>query len=186
MDRSFEFVFEPRVAAQAAAHVVKKNGGEIDVFHLVKALYLAERESLKERNRPIFGDRYASLEHGPVVSGILDLARGRDVAGAEYWKPHLERDGNAVRVASDPGDDDLNGADIAFLDKAYEMVKGRDFRELREWCHTLPEWSDPGRSMRPIPVVALLEKLGKDPRSINALEIATAKWRELDALFSSE
>jgi len=37
---------------------------------LLKLLYLADRDALKEIERPITGDRYFSLKNGPVLSRV--------------------------------------------------------------------------------------------------------------------
>jgi uncharacterized phage-associated protein len=48
---------------------------EIDVLHLIKILYFADKECLKEYNFTITGDSFASLPYGPVVSKTYDILK---------------------------------------------------------------------------------------------------------------
>jgi hypothetical protein len=42
-----KFTFKPRKAAQAAALLLKMNGGDMDQYLFIKMLYLADRQALE-------------------------------------------------------------------------------------------------------------------------------------------
>ncbi|MFN7952153.1 MAG: Panacea domain-containing protein [bacterium] len=72
---------EKKRAAQAAAHVLQRHGGRFNYMHLIKELYLADRQSLIDRGVLITGDAMFAMRHGPVLSNILDAGYGRMVIG---------------------------------------------------------------------------------------------------------
>ena len=53
------WVFSPKKAAQATAVILKAApGGRMDYRKLMALLYIADRESIGETDRPITGDTY--------------------------------------------------------------------------------------------------------------------------------
>ncbi len=46
-------------------------------MRLLKLLYMADRESLRETGRPITGGPVAAMERGPVLEEVYDLIRGQ-------------------------------------------------------------------------------------------------------------
>ncbi len=66
--------FNERKATQAAAHLLKLRGGEMSFMKLINLLYLADRSALLQWVRPITTDSYVSMDRGPVLSRVLDLA----------------------------------------------------------------------------------------------------------------
>jgi len=53
---------------------------------LIKLMYLADREALLRWGRPISTDRYVSMDKGPVLSRVLDLATdGDDPSRPAIW-----------------------------------------------------------------------------------------------------
>ena len=66
--------FNEKKATQAAAHLLKLRGGKMSYMKLIKLLYLADREAILAWGRPITTDGYASMDRGPVLSRVLDLA----------------------------------------------------------------------------------------------------------------
>jgi uncharacterized phage-associated protein len=89
MAQRIRFKFDERKAADAAAFLLQLHGGTMNHMRLIKLLYAAERESLKRFNRPIVGDRYVSMDHGPVVSGVYDLIKEHNEPPA--WAVLIER-----------------------------------------------------------------------------------------------
>lgn len=55
---------------------------------LMKLLFLAEAQSLKELNRPLFGDALFSYKNGPVLGALRKVAPIVNV-GLAPWKPNL-------------------------------------------------------------------------------------------------
>ena len=68
-------MFNEQRVAQMAAYLLGRARGHTKYLKLMKLLYLADRESMKRHGHPISGDRYVSMEHGPVLSHTLNLPR---------------------------------------------------------------------------------------------------------------
>ena len=52
-------------------------------------LYVADREALLTWNRPITGDKFVSMDNGPVVSLIYDLIKHN--GPAKTWRATTSR-----------------------------------------------------------------------------------------------
>ena len=85
------FKFSEIKATQAAAFLLKANGGKMNYMKLIKLLYLADREALSRWERPITGDSYVSMDNGPVLSKVLDkINSGKNPAGEKsYWHDYI-------------------------------------------------------------------------------------------------
>jgi uncharacterized phage-associated protein len=68
------FRFNIEKTIQAIAAFLHFHGSkEMSYLRMLKLLYLADRESLKETGRTITGDRVVAMEHGPVPSCAYHL-----------------------------------------------------------------------------------------------------------------
>lgn len=65
-------------------------GGQMEYIHLIKLLYLADRQALEEWSRPITTDRYVSMKDGIMLSRILDHIKLND---SELWTNHIQKMG---------------------------------------------------------------------------------------------
>ena len=89
-----KFPFDKLRATAAAAVVVKKEGGCTSYLRLIKLLYLADRKSIDQASHPIVGGNYVSMDHGPVISEVLNLVNGSD----EIWSSVLRKCGYDVEL----------------------------------------------------------------------------------------
>lgn len=162
--------FQERRATQVAARLLTKEGGAIDILKLVKLVYLVDRESLIQFGRPVTFDRFYSMPHGPVVSSTLDCINATDEVDAPYWLRHIsQRDGNAVRLVTDPGTDELSPATESLIEEVYAGWGRYSGWQLRNKTHELPEWRDPGESKRtPLKYRDVLEAAGWPKEDIEA------------------
>ena len=105
--------FNERKATQAAARLLKLRGAQMSYMKLIKLLYLADRTALLRWGRPITTDSYVSVERGPVLSRVLDLATDEEVPGQHsVWAEHItEPEHYSVRLRKDPGADELSAAE---------------------------------------------------------------------------
>ena len=110
----------------------------IDFFHISKVLYYADKAHLLRYGRPVTGDVYIAMAHGPVPSGVYDLLK-RDPflpdellteldAALEIEPPHVR----ARRAASEEA---LSGSDIEMLEQAWTRYAGLPFGELSRLSH---------------------------------------------------
>jgi uncharacterized phage-associated protein len=68
----FRFNIEKTIQA-IAAFLYFHQSDEMSYLRMLKLLYLADRESLKETGRSIASDRVVAMEHGPVLSSVYEL-----------------------------------------------------------------------------------------------------------------
>lgn len=73
MSQRIRFAFEPVKAAQVLAYLADKGVSDLTKLKAAKLLYFADKIHLLTYGRPILGDRYVSMEHGPVPSETLNL-----------------------------------------------------------------------------------------------------------------
>lgn len=107
---------------------------------LLKLLYLAERESIRETAQPITGDHVYALKNGPVLSRTYDCIKGDDPAAAT-WSQAIRRSGDwDVELSAAPSMTRLSEFEVQLLRRVAEKFRGFDVWELVEHTHTLPEW----------------------------------------------
>ena len=185
MDLGIELRFREEKATQAAARLLLKAGGHMTHLLLLKLLYLADREGLRRYGRPVVGDQYFSMDHGPILSRVFDLVKDTKRGKASYWSQHIGcARGVYVVLVGDPGQGELSRADIELLDAAFETYGGIDQWMLVDLLHQiLPEWRDPQGSSLPIPVEDILRALGKPEDQILAIQEQTREEEVFAELF---
>lgn len=182
------FAFDIDKATAATGYLLKKSGGSHTVLFLVKMLYAANRMAIVANGRSITGDRFVSMDNGPVVSQTYGLMNGdANPSAVARWNEFIsEREGNTIRLKRDPGVDALSKAEIAFLDEARELVQQAPPGRLAEWSHKkFPEWKDPSGSSFPIDPADILKIEKFTPDQIAAIEDDIAAVDALDRLLAS-
>lgn len=178
------FHFDERKAAQAAAWLLRRHGRPLEYIKLIAFLYLADRRAMIETGCPVTGDRFASLDHGPVLCRIYDLikagARGPHSAWSEYVGPPSD-DRVACAGKSDIGA--LSEYDTDLLDDIYAEFSGLHWTALCRRTRELPEWNDPAGSSEPIDPASILRAEGLDERYINDIAIQAEAVRSFLATF---
>jgi uncharacterized phage-associated protein len=164
------FDFDEVKTAQASAYLLKLNGGAMNAMKLIKLLYLCDREALRRWDRPITGDAYYSLEHGPIVSKTYNIIKGE--RESEAWEALIsQRENYSVHLLRDGDLQELSRRELALLEEKFREFKDSSHWQLRDYCHeNIPEWRDPGKSRIPITVEEILLNLGKSTSEIKAIE----------------
>jgi uncharacterized phage-associated protein len=124
----------------------------IDIYHLVKAAFFADKYHLNQYGRPISGDEYEADVYGPLghsiyrmlcFSPIEQLALGGNSplpfhVDGDKWQVRVDRAAN-MRLLSD--------SDVEALHHGLAQVKDRSFNELRAITHLDPAYvrADGGR-----------------------------------------
>jgi len=157
------FHFNIDKTMQAIATLLRFHGTkEMGYLRLLKLLYIADRESLKETGRPITGDHIVAMEHGPVLSGVLDLIKGEHRAW-KAWSEHFKKNGYRIEVTNDPGIGKLSKYELGKLREITEQYADKNEWDMVEIVHKFEEWkkNDPGKSSKPIPLEHILEAVGR-------------------------
>ncbi len=157
------FQFNIAHTIQASAVLLKTEPAQrMSRLRLLKLLYIADRESLVERARPITGDHPAAMDNGPVLPTTYDLIKGEDFL-APQWQQYLKNEGRDVVLVADPGVGDLSRREIAKLHEVAWRFQNSSDWVVAEATHTFPEWAKnqpPKGSSRPIPMEDVLEATG--------------------------
>jgi len=167
----FHWHFNLTKSIQAAAELlVKEPGKQMSRLRLIKMLYIADREALKETGRPITWDRWVAMKHGPVLSRFYDVIKGEEVGSSELAK-FVEQQGHQLTLKSDPGKDQLNRFEIRKLSEISSRYRDLGDWDLVEVTHRFPEWvkNDPGESSRVIPLQDILAGVGMDAKRIKSV-----------------
>lgn len=136
----------------------------MEYLRLIKLLYMADRESWDRFGRPITGDNYVSMDHGPVLSQTYNRIKNEgDVPAQGYWERTVERVSRTdVRLKSGVNIDPLTPAEVKLLKETFHRFSAYGTWELVELLHrTLKEWKDPGGSSSIITPEEILKALGK-------------------------
>jgi uncharacterized phage-associated protein len=164
--------FNETKATQAAAHLLHLRGGKMNYMKLIKLLYLVDRGALLRWGRPVTTDRYVSMDHGPVLSRVLDLIN-------EIVEPQEKRqwsrlisspEGHDVRLkVKNPPSGELSRAELRLIDEVFQKYGRKSRWELVHILHSLPEWEDPEGGAIPIGYADILNASGKSQLEINAI-----------------
>ena len=73
---SIKFQLQPQKSVQVAAMFLRLHKQPMHHLKLMKMLYMADRRSLEQIETTITGDRYVSMEFGPVLSNVYNLIEG--------------------------------------------------------------------------------------------------------------
>jgi len=114
----------------------------ITQYYVCKVFFFADKEHLLDWGRPISGDRFVAMEHGPVPSFIYDLLKD-SVGEPDELVDHLNkridilREGNKLKVYSKGGNSfqRLSGTDQEYLLNALRTYGSMSFGKLRDLSH---------------------------------------------------
>lgn len=166
------FKFNEKKATEVAAILLEKNGGKMNYMKLIKLMYLIDREALAEWERPLTGDSYFSLPHGPILSFVYDaITAGVERGNTSYWQKHISKRNYDVSLKSSPETEELSKREIKLINRMFTKYRTYDQWKLRDYCHkNLPEWKDPKGSALPIHIKDILQAVEKTPIEIAEIE----------------
>ena len=150
-------------AAQVAAFFLSKVPQGMDKLKLIKLIYLAERESIRSRGRPMIYDEYYSLKDGPICSNTLDGINHS--SRKDVWAEYVEKDGNRnrrqVRVFNPEAMDELSKSDFSVLNSVWDQFGWMDTGNIRNWTHKhCAEYTEINSGRIPINLNAMAAALG--------------------------
>ncbi len=156
------FHFDPKKATQIAAVLLRFDEGKMEYLRLLKLLYIADRESLKETCRPISLSRATAMDHGPLSSDVYDLING-ERSDERLWSEFIHKHGHNISLVADPGRSELSRYDIAKLNEVSERYEHLNTWQLADKTHEFAEWGKnkpPAGSSKLIPLGDIIEALG--------------------------
>ncbi len=182
-------MFNERRVAQMAAYLLDRGKGRMKYLKLMKLLYLVDRESMKRHGHPISGDRYVSMDHGPVLSNTLNLINGAvkfQERGWDHWiADKADYAVSLKRKTSREALDELSDADIDVLHDIFAKFGKMSQWDLVKYVHRYcREWQDPKGSSIPIDYEEVFRALGHTPAESRKLGARIERQRGIDKLFA--
>lgn len=146
----------------AAALLSMERDRRMGRLRLLKLLYIADRECLREVGRSLTLDRVAAMTHGPVLSGVYDLIKGVHIC-SPGWELYFRNEDRFVEMYNDPGRGELSRFELTKLrDTSESRVNKSDWDVARE-TEAYPEyksnWSGSGST--PIPLGEIVDAVGR-------------------------
>jgi hypothetical protein len=184
-----KYAFNAKKSAQAAAILLRLNGGDMQKYCFIKMLYLADRKAFARWGDSITGDHAVSMKHGPVLSGIYNLTKGDLPHLRAHWEPFIadaDPETHQVALKEDPGTDELSPAEIKILEGVHAEFKDYPWKQMRDYCHGFEEY-DPtvGNGSRPIATEQILKAVGKTEEEIAEAEQDLKEYRMMQAVLGA-
>lgn len=114
----------------------------IDIYHLVKAVFFADKAHIAEYGRPIIGDDYEAREYGPLPRVIYGLLKHEplEILAAETngILPFKMGQDFAIQPDREPNLRKLSESDQEALQQGLDFVRGKSFSELVSITHVDP------------------------------------------------
>lgn len=182
MDIPIIFHFDERRAAQAAAWLLRRHGQPLEYIKLIALLYLADRRAMIETGCPITGDRFASLDHGPVLCQIYDSIKSGSRGAHSTWSEYVGPPSNYLVACAGKSDiGALSEYDTDLLDDVYAEFGVLPWTELCRRTRELPEWNDPAGGSEPIDPAIILRAEGLTEQHIEDIAIQAEAVRSFEA-----
>jgi hypothetical protein len=127
---------------------VAREWPEITAFYAAKVFFFADKDHLNKYGRPVLGDRYIAMDHGPVPSVIYDWFKGdlnwsgdpqAIISAVNFNRQSSYVSATAMR---EPEMDYLSPSDAAALKSAIALCKGRPFSQLSRLSHDDPAYRE--------------------------------------------
>lgn len=179
----FRFNFEKTM--QAAGVLLGLDGDRMEYMRLLKLLYIADREMLAETGSPITGDRAVAMKHGPVLSQVYDLIKGK-AARAGEWEPYLRTINHNIELQYPIGRGKLNRAEVEKLQEVTARYEDNNVWDICDETHSFAEWANAytEKTSSTIPWEKALEAQGK-ASVIGLAEKEESLRRYLDDVFGA-
>ncbi len=135
------FQFNPEKFVNAVAYLAQgcRNSTKLAIC---KHLYYADREHLVRYGRPITGDQYYKLPHGPIPTRGLDMLRGKASAAENaLLEKYVSVIGDSVHPKQPANRRVLSKSDIEILEWVVKSYGRLSAASLRSKTHAEAPWS---------------------------------------------
>lgn len=128
--------YEDQKIKEVLLYILGKTG-VVDYYHLMKILYLAERQHLAKWGDRITSDDFYALPHGPVPTRIYDGLKAVKEGKGGFLADVLTVGSESPRVTAlrEANSDYLSKSEIEALDSAIAKNIVKSFSELEQMTH---------------------------------------------------
>lgn len=168
-------LYKETAVMQAIAYLLSLNGNKMNKLKLMKELYIADREFIKDFGFSISGDEYFSLKHGPILSftlNILDELEEGSVGdeGDSPWKEifsfQQEKYYKDIILNKEIDFNYLSEAEKDCLKKVADKYKDYTAWQLVDETHDFPEWKSQDTGRDKIKLIDIFKAVGKTDKEI--------------------
>jgi uncharacterized phage-associated protein len=150
-------MYNEQKATQAAARFLALRGGWMDKINLMKLMYIADREALRQWGSTITSDMYVSMNNGPVLSRTYDVMKSDTPS---YWSSFIQKgQHHELLLIKESPCDALSQKECALIDELFKEYGQTDQWELVQLTHSFKEWRNPNGSTLPISLTDILSAL---------------------------
>lgn len=149
--------FNHKKSVQALNLFASLEGGQINKMKALKLMWLADRLHLRIYGRPIVGDRYVAMRHGPVASASRDILESNRMGvsdeALDYSSQFISPSQMSFRSIAPVNEKVFSLTDIVCIKKVYSAFGSMDKYSIRDLTHLFPEWKNPeeqGRKAMPM------------------------------------
>jgi uncharacterized phage-associated protein len=177
------FYFNAMKAIQAAATLLRpEETKQISYLRLLKLLYIADRESMKETGHPITGDQVLAMDNGPVLKGVYDLIQGTGYH-VPAWAKHFQIHDYQIKLKEDPGVGLLSRYEMKKLHEISARYAMKDDWAIVNETHEFDEWKQVyvEGTARKISAEYILRAVGR-AADIGAIEQEEKEKAEIDRI----
>jgi uncharacterized phage-associated protein len=136
------FRFNPTKFVNAVAYIAEACPGSTKLT-ICKHLYFADKEHLRRYGRPITGDHYYRLPHGPVPTRGLDMLRKKaEPADNALLEKYVEVANAKVRTRQSANKKVFSKTDLEVLDWVIARYGKLSPAQLRNLSHKERAWRE--------------------------------------------
>ena len=177
--------FDVQKAIQAAGELLRFERNRMSYIRLLKLLYIADRDAIRECGMPLLGSRAVAMDHGPLHGDVYNLVKGVHENTA-MWSRFFSTIGYKVEATDQPDNGLLSPYEIKKLREVSEKYAPfSDVEICDQMTHTFNEWIknyQPGTS-RPIQLEDIVDAVGRSGDKQSILDDLT-ELEEFDKLMS--
>lgn len=113
----------------------------ITFYYVAKVFFYADKMHLQKYGRPVLGDRYVAMEHGPVPSMVYNILKKEDfldpdILDAAASSINISHDTHpAVHNKREPALDYFSETDLQCLEEAVKKYADMPISQLRRLTH---------------------------------------------------
>jgi uncharacterized phage-associated protein len=159
-------MFNERKVSQVAAFLLLRAGDQpMSRMKIIKLLYIADRNAVRELGFSLSQDNHVSMDHGPVLSQTLRLIQQAVPSQPGEWHSWIRNDGSQDlalnRSVVEEDLDELSLAECELLENVWQSYGHMTASQLRNWTHqNCSEWERPEGTSIPITSLAIAKAVG--------------------------
>lgn len=143
-----QFKFDKEKCTSVLSYITQ-NVKTADFLRVFKVLYFAEQKHLVRFGRPIVGDNYIAMKHGPVPSNIynelrqikggtgkfMDILLKNSISFSDYFEVSKVQDVDNILAKNNPELDIISESELMCINESLNENKDLSFNELSNKSH---------------------------------------------------